>query len=108
LSSRTVRLAHREAAGALLACQVLLALGAQAVRPRARAAAAPCSAREVLLAIRDEMGDDPDGILKLVEWLRSPAPVRNVTACGTCITKNAGSTEPYSKLMETLHTPLPL
>jgi len=58
LSSRTVRLVHREAAGALLACQVLLALGAQAVRRRrARRGQAPaCSARKVLLAVRDELG----------------------------------------------------
>lgn len=57
LSGRTVRLVHREAAGALLACQVLLALGARAVRPARRGPAAPCSARKVLLAIRDELGD---------------------------------------------------
>lgn len=58
LSSRTVRLVHREAAGALLATQVLLALGAQAVRPRAArpSAAEKCSARKVLLAVREELG----------------------------------------------------
>jgi Transposase DDE domain len=58
LSSRTVRLVHREAAGALLATQVLLALGAQGVRPRRRACrgqAAACSARKVLLAVRGEL-----------------------------------------------------
>jgi Transposase DDE domain len=59
LSSRTVRLVHREAAGALLAMQVLLALGGQAVRPRVRSARQEkpggCSARQVLLAIREEL-----------------------------------------------------
>jgi hypothetical protein len=54
LSSRTVRLAHREAEGALLATQLLLAQGARALRPR-RAAEPACSPRKVLLAIRDEL-----------------------------------------------------
>jgi hypothetical protein len=67
LSSRTVRLVHREASGALLATQLLLALGAQGVRPRGQRApqekgareakSAGCSARRVLLAIREELGD---------------------------------------------------
>jgi hypothetical protein len=59
LHSRTVRLVHREAEGALLAAQLLLAQGALAVRPRRRGAApqAPvaCSPRQVLRAIRDEL-----------------------------------------------------
>jgi hypothetical protein len=50
LQSRTVRLVHREAEGALLATQLLLAQGAQAVRP-----AAACRPRQVLRAIRDEL-----------------------------------------------------
>jgi hypothetical protein len=48
--SRTVRLVHREAEGALLATQLLLAQGASAVRPPAA-----CSPRQVLRAIRDEL-----------------------------------------------------
>jgi hypothetical protein len=50
LHSRTVRLVHREAEGALLATQLLLAQGAKAVQP-----AAACSPRQVLRAIRDEL-----------------------------------------------------
>src|SRR5947209_14758239 len=58
LRSRTVRLVHREAEGAMLAAQLLLAQGAYALRPRtarARATAPACSPRQVLLAIREEM-----------------------------------------------------
>jgi hypothetical protein len=58
LTARTVRLVHREAEGALLATQLLLAQGAQAL-PRRRAArgAAPrrCSPRRVLAEIRKEL-----------------------------------------------------
>lgn len=54
LTSRTVRLVHREAEGALVALQVLLAQGAQAVPPQAkRRTPRRCSPRKVLLAIRD-------------------------------------------------------
>jgi Transposase DDE domain len=57
LSSRTVRLVHREAEGSLLATQLLLAQGARALLPRraAGAAGAACSPRQVLLAIREEL-----------------------------------------------------
>jgi len=58
LVSRTVRLAHREAEGSLLALQLMLAQGAlaQAAPRRGReAAAAVCSPRKVLLAIRQEL-----------------------------------------------------
>jgi hypothetical protein len=57
LHSRTVRLVHREAEGSLLAAQLLLAQGARALLPRAAAegAAAACSPRRVLLAIREEL-----------------------------------------------------
>jgi hypothetical protein len=56
LVSRTLRLVHREAEGALLATQLLLAQGAWGLRPvRGAAAAVPCSARKVLLAIRQEI-----------------------------------------------------
>jgi hypothetical protein len=61
LQSRTVRLVHREAEGALLATQVLLAQGVQALPRRLRALPVPrqgqavprCSPRQVLLAIRE-------------------------------------------------------
>jgi Transposase DDE domain len=56
LHSRTVRLVHREAEGAMLAAQLLLAQGALALRPRTAGSAAPaCSARQVLRAIRAEL-----------------------------------------------------
>jgi hypothetical protein len=55
LRSRTVRLVHREAEGALLAAQLLLAQGALALRPRRGGAAPACSARQVLVAIREEL-----------------------------------------------------
>ncbi len=58
LHSRTVRLVHREAEGAMLATQLLLAQGACALRPWAASGAegtAVCSPRRVLLAIRDEL-----------------------------------------------------
>jgi len=58
LHSRTVRLVHREAEGAMLATQLLLGQGACALRPRAASGmegSAACSPRRVLLAIRDEL-----------------------------------------------------
>jgi hypothetical protein len=55
LVSRTVRLVHREAEGSLLALQLMLAQGALAVSGRRGAAAAVCSPRKVLLAIRQEL-----------------------------------------------------
>lgn len=58
LSSRTVRLVHREAEGAMLATQLLLAQGTLALqpyRPRGVKKVVACSPREVLLAIRDEL-----------------------------------------------------
>jgi hypothetical protein len=56
LTSRTVRLVHREAEGALLGTQLLLAQGARAL-PRRRTAKVPhrCSARAVLREIRREL-----------------------------------------------------
>lgn len=68
LVSRTVRTVHREAYGSLLACQLLLAQGAWAVRQPAGAtpaAVAPCSARQAVQVIRREltaqMGPDRRG-----------------------------------------------
>ena len=56
LSSRTLRLVHREAEGALLGTQLLLAQGARALsRRRASQVPVRCSPRGVLLAIRREM-----------------------------------------------------
>jgi DDE family transposase len=57
LVGRTVRSVHREASGSLLACQLLLAQGAWALRgARDRACAVvPCSPRQVLLAVRKEL-----------------------------------------------------
>jgi len=55
LSSRTVRLVHREAEVSLLATQLLLAHADLALRPKASAGAAAISPREVLLAIRQEL-----------------------------------------------------
>lgn len=56
LHSRTLRLVHREAEGALLATQLLLAHGARSLPVRRRAeGVARCSARGVLLSIRREM-----------------------------------------------------
>jgi len=57
LVSRTVRLLHREAEGSLLALQLLLAQGALALPgPRAAAAAAMASPRQLLVAVRQELG----------------------------------------------------
>lgn len=54
--SRSVRLVHREAEGALLALQLMLAQGVLAQRPVASGAAEPaCSPRKILLVIRCEM-----------------------------------------------------
>ena len=62
LSCRTLRLVHREAEGALLATQLLLAQGTWAVNRRRPAVAdqAPrkCSPRQVLVEIRREVHDD--------------------------------------------------
>ncbi len=57
LTSRTVRLVHREAEGSLLALQLMLAQGVLAVSPRGGAGAVQpvCSPRKVLLAIRQEL-----------------------------------------------------
>lgn len=56
LVGRTVRAVHREAYGSLLACQLLLAQGAWAVR-RAAGPAGPqlCSARQAVRVIRAEL-----------------------------------------------------
>jgi hypothetical protein len=57
LTGRTVRSVHREAYGSLLACQLLLAQGAWALRgARDRASAVvPCSPRQAILAVREEL-----------------------------------------------------
>lgn len=56
LQSRTVRLVHREAEGALLATQLLLAQGMRSLPVRRTAeVAVRCSARGMLLVIRREM-----------------------------------------------------
>jgi len=57
LTGRTVRSVHREAYGSLLACQLLLAQGAWALRgARDRACVlVPCSPRQALLAVRKEL-----------------------------------------------------
>lgn len=61
LLSRTLRLVHREAEASLLATQLLLAQGARAVslpqQAKRKQEPAGCSARRVLLAIREELGD---------------------------------------------------
>lgn len=58
LVGRTVRSVHREAYGSLLACQLLLTQGAWALREareRTSTTVTPCSVREVLLAVREEL-----------------------------------------------------
>lgn len=55
LSSRTVRLVHREAEGSLLALQILLAHAELALRPRQSAGVPAISPRKVLIAIRREL-----------------------------------------------------
>jgi hypothetical protein len=57
LVGRTVRAVHRESYGSLLACQLLLAQGAWALRQHRAATAAviPCSARQAVLVIRQEL-----------------------------------------------------
>ena len=57
LAGRTVRAVHREAYGSLLACQLLLAQGAWALRQHrgATSVVSPCSARQAILVIRDEL-----------------------------------------------------
>jgi DDE family transposase len=55
LSSRTVRLVHREAEASLLAVQLLLAHADLALRPQRSAGEPAISPRQVLMAIRREM-----------------------------------------------------
>jgi Transposase DDE domain len=57
LVGRTVRAVHREAYGALLGCQLLLAQGAWALRQKRTEpeAVAACSVRKALLVIRKEL-----------------------------------------------------
>lgn len=57
LAGRTVRAVHREAYGSLLACQLLLAQGAWALRQHREATSevSPCSARQAILVVRDEL-----------------------------------------------------
>jgi len=57
LVGRSVRAVHREAYGSLLACQQLLAQGAWALRgSRAGASAViPCSTRQAILVVREEL-----------------------------------------------------
>jgi len=55
LSSRTVRLVHREAEASLLALQLLLAHADLALRPKRSAGEPAISPRQVLMTIRREM-----------------------------------------------------
>lgn len=58
LTGRTTRAVHREAYGSLLACQLLLAQGAWARKQACEATSvkvAPCSARQAILVIREEL-----------------------------------------------------
>ncbi len=59
LVGRTVRTVHREAYGALLSCQLLLAQGAWALHRAGGAAPAsepaPCSPRQAILVVRQEL-----------------------------------------------------
>ena len=58
LVGRTVRAVHREAYASLLSCQLLLAQGAWALRQRRGpkpAAVEPCSARQAILVMRQEL-----------------------------------------------------
>jgi hypothetical protein len=57
LTGRSVRAVHREAFGSLLACQLLLAQGAWALKPgrTTTETACACSARQAVLAIRREL-----------------------------------------------------
>ena len=55
LSSRTVRLVHREAEASLLALQLLLAHADLALRPKPSAGEPAISPRQVLITIRQEM-----------------------------------------------------
>jgi hypothetical protein len=57
LVGRTVRSVHREAYGSLLACQLLLAQGAWALRGARDLAreVVPCSPRQAILAVRKEL-----------------------------------------------------
>jgi hypothetical protein len=57
LVGRTVRSVHREAYGSLLACQLLLAQGAWALRGAGdrTSAVMPCSPRQAILAVRKEL-----------------------------------------------------
>jgi hypothetical protein len=58
LVGRTVRAVHREAYGSLLSCQLLLAQGAWALQQsqdRQTAALVPCSARQAILVMRQEL-----------------------------------------------------
>src|SRR5438270_886053 len=57
LSSRTVRLVHREAEVSLLALQILLAHADLALRPQQTAEAPVISPRKVLIEIRRELND---------------------------------------------------
>jgi hypothetical protein len=59
LTSRTVRLVHREAEGSLLGVQLMLAMGAWAVASSGKAGVALCSPALVLSEIRYEMDQTP-------------------------------------------------
>jgi hypothetical protein len=55
LRSRTVALVHREAEGSLLGLQLLLAMGAKALRPAREGESGVVSPRQVLLEVRREI-----------------------------------------------------
>jgi hypothetical protein len=57
LAGRTVRSVHREAYGSLLACQILLAQGAWALRGAREGASkvTPCSVRKAIRVVREEL-----------------------------------------------------
>ena len=59
LTSRSVKLVHREVEASLLGVQLLLAMGAWAVAVAGKNGAAACSPRKVLDEVRYEMNDSP-------------------------------------------------
>jgi hypothetical protein len=81
LSSRTVRLIHRELEGSLLALQILLAHADLALRPRGAAGENAISPRKVLLEIRREIKSKSESTRRTKKYRRRLEKCRAETRC---------------------------
>jgi DDE family transposase len=83
LSSRTVKLIHRELEGSLLALQILLAHADLALRPHGTTGQIVISPRKVLIEIRSEIKSDSTSTRRTPKYRRRLEKCRAETRCQT-------------------------